>query len=59
VGSSVDAGMAIARLFHGPDDHVHKSDTLVMILPLFITNMVATSLIGYKTWCAYSVVLLS
>jgi hypothetical protein len=46
----VDGGMAIVRLIHNINDHGPKAAALLISLPLLITNMVATSLIGYKAW---------
>ncbi|THU78806.1 hypothetical protein K435DRAFT_811255 [Dendrothele bispora CBS 962.96] len=50
VGSAVDIGRAIVRLMDIPYSIGGKADSLVLILPLLFTNLVSTSVIGYKTW---------
>jgi hypothetical protein len=50
----VDAGMNVTRSLHNPYDYGKKGNKLtwVMAFPLLITNMVATSFVGYKAWYA-------
>jgi hypothetical protein len=50
VGLFVDAGISVTRFFRNVANLGRKGDALVMTLPLLITNIVATSLIGYKAW---------
>ncbi|THV00452.1 hypothetical protein K435DRAFT_837278 [Dendrothele bispora CBS 962.96] len=49
----VDAGLNARSSLRDIEDDSGgpASQTLLMALPLLITNVVATSLIGYKTWC--------
>jgi hypothetical protein len=46
----VDGGMAVVRVLHNIDNLGPKAAALLLILPLLATNMLATSLIGYKAW---------
>ncbi|KAF5336787.1 hypothetical protein D9758_017708 [Tetrapyrgos nigripes] len=49
-GALADGGLVAVRFLHNPADPGKKRDTLVMALPLLITNMAATGLIAYKAW---------
>ncbi|KAK7447466.1 hypothetical protein VKT23_014176, partial [Stygiomarasmius scandens] len=51
VGSFVDAGTGAARILRNFQDYGTREQTLLLTLPLFITNFTATSLIGYRAWC--------
>ncbi|KAF5353602.1 hypothetical protein D9758_013777 [Tetrapyrgos nigripes] len=49
-GALADGGLAAAELLHGSTDLGNRVNILIMALPLLITNMAATGLIGYKAW---------
>ncbi|KAF5329916.1 hypothetical protein D9758_018796 [Tetrapyrgos nigripes] len=49
-GAFADGGLAAIRFLHSFADPGKKKDVLIMTLPLLITNMAATGLIGYKAW---------
>ncbi|KAF5361240.1 hypothetical protein D9758_010246 [Tetrapyrgos nigripes] len=49
-GAFADGGLGAVRHLHNINDNGQKKDALIMTLPLLITNMVATGLIGWKAW---------
>jgi hypothetical protein len=50
VGTLVNSGIVAADLHHDINDAGQNIDILIMVVPLLITNVFATGLIGYKAW---------
>jgi len=51
VGASVEGGLGISQYLKGELESFRpKENSLILTLPLFITNLVSTVLIGYKAW---------
>ena len=46
----VDTGFLIARDLKTLNDVGPKADALIYTVPLLVTNLIATLLIGYKAW---------
>ncbi|THU85789.1 hypothetical protein K435DRAFT_868926 [Dendrothele bispora CBS 962.96] len=54
VAGFVDAGLVAAQAIKRLEgDTIPKINILILALPLLFTNMIATLLIGYKTWYHY------
>ncbi|THU83197.1 hypothetical protein K435DRAFT_871546 [Dendrothele bispora CBS 962.96] len=53
VGGSVDGGLATAQILKDWDSSTPQINNLIMNLPLLFTNMIATLLVGHKTWYHY------
>ncbi|THU83198.1 hypothetical protein K435DRAFT_871547 [Dendrothele bispora CBS 962.96] len=49
----VDAGLSAAQTVKNLASYTSKFNVLILGLPLLFTNMIATLLIGYKTWYHY------
>ncbi|KAF5368506.1 hypothetical protein D9758_002313 [Tetrapyrgos nigripes] len=52
-GACADGGLATVARLHNLADVGQKKGVLVMTIPLLITNMAATGLIGYKAWYTF------
>jgi len=46
----VDVGLGAVRFIRDINNPGQKTAVLTLILPLLVTNVVATALIGYKAW---------
>jgi len=49
-GAMIDTGIIAARVIKNITDNGQNTSVLALTLPLLITNVVATALIGYKAW---------
>ncbi|THU99986.1 hypothetical protein K435DRAFT_935939 [Dendrothele bispora CBS 962.96] len=50
-GAFLDGGIAARGFLNNIDYQGNNTDIIILTVPLLFTNLVATVLIGYKTWC--------
>ena len=51
VAVAINTGFAVVQILHPtPDVASHPETSLELTLPLFITNVTATGLMGWKAW---------
>jgi len=51
----VDIGMGIVNIIHGTGFLATSERLLVTVIPIFVTNLVATTFMGYKAWYRFHI----